>query len=103
MDDLLLAAQHKPVSKEPRPVHAALRKPARNQIPSAHHHYDAVASWELVEGSIEGDVGEWMLARRDGSQVHLVAYGIWEFGQEYIWAGHLLLSAAEWSSSCQIC
>lgn len=56
--------------------------------------------WEAIEGSSEGDVGVWFIARHSLQKVHLLVEGKWSFHEDEVYAGNLELTEEQWSSLC---
>ena len=53
------------------------------------------SDWLLVEGSAEGDLGEWMLIHRRATGDHLVLHGRWGHHLDVVDAGNLVLAEGE--------
>ena len=78
--------------------------PRLSLMPQAERHRTVVQTsfrdWELIEGSSEGDVGAWFLARRSPHKVRLIAAGQWSFHEDTVWAGNLELVEGQWERLC---
>jgi hypothetical protein len=73
-------------------------------VPDAELHQTLVRTrfrdWDLIEGSSEGDVGAWFLARRSQQKIHLVGAGRWSFHEDVACAGNLEITNEQWKRLC---
>jgi len=74
-------------------------------LPQGERHQTLVRTcfrdWDLIEGSSEGDVGVWFLARRSQQKLHLVAAGRWAFHEDIAYAGNLEITEEQWERVCR--
>lgn len=53
---------------------------------------NTINNWQFYEGSVEGDLGYWMLIKIIHDLPHLIAYGEWTFHQDAAYLGNIILS-----------
>jgi hypothetical protein len=82
------------------------RFPARiGTPPDSQRHQSLIRTrfqnWDLIEGSSEGDVGAWFLARHSQQKLHLVGAGRWSFHEDLACVGNLEITAEQWERLCR--